>query len=250
MSHQLRWSVVSIAVALLGIAAMVTGFQNGVVGIGLIVTAAILAAWARWPWLGQMVIRSPFYRAAGTASEKNRDGRDATRESTMVELFTGRTALEEAYPILEQVRRATSIDGLWLAGRAILNIDDNNIVRTARRVILPDPKSPILDELQNWSDDIYRTLGNAIYESTERARKLGVQVRWLMQFPGFTLFLGNPDDDDGWAQLELLLPFTEPGRRPILRIERAHQPMLFERLTKAFDALWQKAKPPPEQLFT
>ncbi|MCZ6719059.1 MAG: hypothetical protein O6944_07930 [Gammaproteobacteria bacterium] len=85
----------------------------------------------------------------------------------------------------------------------------------------------------------------AIEESTKRARKLDLDVKWLVEFPNFTLLIGNPMGTDAWAHLEIVLPFTESGHRPILRIERSHNQPVFDRLTKMYDALWDQAEPPP-----
>lgn len=50
---------------------------------------------------------------------------------------------------------------------------------------------------------------------------------------------------DAWAHLEIVLPFTESGHRPILRIERSHNQPVFDRLTKMYDVLRDQAEPPP-----
>ncbi len=159
-------------------------------------------------------------------------------------LFAGHMALEAAYPIHDQMRRVRHIDGLWLAGRAVFQLDDAAIRGTVRRIILPTPDSPLLQEMSRWTGIPYGAADLAIQESTDRVKRLGVEVRWLHEFPGFTLLLADSGDEAGYAHVETLLPHTDPGNRPIQRIERTSEPMVFDRFVKMFDALWERAVEP------
>lgn len=162
-------------------------------------------------------------------------------------LFAGHMALEVAYPIHDQIRRARHVDGLWLSGRAVFQLDDTAIRGTVRRIILPTPDSPLLREMSRWTGIPYGAADLAIQESTDRAIRLDVEVRWLREFPGFTLLLADSGDENGYAHVEILLPFTQPGHRPIQRIERRDAQVIFERLVKMFDRLWEKAVNPAQQ---
>lgn len=167
---------------------------------------------------------------------------ESTNEQAM--FFPGHMDLESAHPIATQIQQARHVDGIWLAGEAVFQLDDAAIRGTVRRVILPAPDSPLLQEISRWTTIPYGAADLGVQQSTERAVRLGVEVKWLRDFPGLTLLLADPGDESGYAHLETLLPYTDPGYRPIQRIERARESVVFDRVVNMFDRLWERAESP------
>lgn len=172
---------------------------------------------------------------------------ESTNEQAM---FPGHMDLESAHPIAEQIQQARHVDGIWLTGQVVFQLDDAAIRGTVRRVILPAPDSPLLQEISRWTTIPYGTADLEVQKSTERAVRLGVEVKWLRDFPGLTLLLADPGDESGYAHLETLLPYTDPGYRPIQRIERTRESVVFDRVVKMFDRLWERAESPTPRTAT
>lgn len=202
-----------------------TGFVNPAVAWGLVVLGAMGLSWFWWPALQDRVVG--------------------------IGLYGNRAALDKAHPIHRQIQQAITIDGIWLSGRAIFqsNVERSVVAKKVRRVILPSNKNETLRPLARLTGESDESLEEDLFWTTRYCRENEIEVRWLEEFPAFTVLLANIDGANGWVHIESLLPHTEANQRPVLRVTRKRHGKVVEIWRAIFSRLWSDAKPPPEALF-
>jgi hypothetical protein len=82
------------------------------------------------------------------------------------------------------------------------------------------------------------TIGHA----TERAKALGVEVRWH-KMPNANVLICDPDAG-GHVRFELVLPFVPADARPSVRVEHREEPAVVAAAIAMFDKLWADAEVP------
>ena len=209
--------MVAVLIGALSVGLPATGFLGPTVGWVLSIVGAwglvALGVWFFWPSFQRLL--------AGSV------------------VFANREELDKAFPIRRQVEQATTIDGLWVTGRTILGLDDELLIGTIRHVILPSLDRELvvrLAQLSRTSDD---TVGSDIRYATRRASALAKEVRWLKDFPGFTLLLVDADSKGAYAHLGVLLPDALPEDRIVFRVVRRRDREAFERLKQLFEDVWR-----------
>lgn len=145
--------------------------------------------------------------------------------------------------IIDRVTNSKEVWCAWHTGRvASTQISSFFSLKIKYRLLLMDPQCQALIELTkvlttdtvvNMKADI-NTLTQAIGENNS--------IQWKY-FDGpimNSIIIGNPNDEDGWANVEPHIPLQDVGLRPSFIIEKKTSPTLFKTLVNSHEAMWQK----------
>lgn len=152
-------------------------------------------------------------------------------------MYPNRRILEREAPLGDRLHTAATIDALWLhGGKAINEVPD---LSTIQRLLLPDPGSSVATYLQiAMPDGASRSLADAIKETTRRAASMNISVRWLKEFPGYTLLIGDGRSENSWCQIELAIPTQHGANDPTFEITKKKHPETIDSFIQAFNKLW------------
>ena len=110
------------------------------------------------------------------------------------------------------------------------------------RLVITDPDCQALQEVGKIGNLRAAEMAPGIRALTSDAKKAGAVVSWFDGFIANSMVIANPDGPDGWARLEVLVPFGDPASRPSIVVEASRHPELFERLKTTFRKLEAAAK--------
>lgn len=148
--------------------------------------------------------------------------------------YPNRDTLEKESPLGEKMRKSERMYALWLTGtKAIVEIPSVNKVE---RLLLPDPKSKSLAYFQSAMED-KRDLGREIRESSRLARDKNITVRWLKEFLGYSITIGNPRSDNAWVQIEIAFPALHGGNHPSFEFRKPKHAETIDSVIKMFDTM-------------
>ena len=150
---------------------------------------------------------------------------------------------EGLYDIIDRVIKSKEVWHAWHTGRvASTQISTFFSSNRKYRVLLMDPECLALDELAKVVVTDTATNMKADIESLTKALDNINIIEWNY-FPGpmmNSVTIGNPNDEDGWANVEPHIPLQDVGLRPNFTIEKKTSPILFNTLVKSYEAMWQK----------
>lgn len=150
-------------------------------------------------------------------------------------LYPDRAVLDRESPLAEKIRATETIYAIWFTGtKAIAEIPE--VVRV-ERLLLTNPNSRSLKYYQVAMDED-RNIGKEIQDTTRRAIAKGIEVRWLHEFLGYTLMIGNPRGSNPWAQLEIAFPIVHGGTHPTLEFRDSKHKETISKMIEVFDSLW------------
>lgn len=113
------------------------------------------------------------------------------------------------------------------------------------RVVLTHPEDSSLLSVQKiGGGKSAESLAMDIRELTFELRRLGKEVRWFRGSIGNSLLVVEPDADDAWARIEVIVPFGPAAERPGIRASRKKAPEVYGRFKAAFTALWDASEVP------
>ena len=164
---------------------------------------------------------------------------------TGLEFFPTRAILDRARDYDELLARAEKIDAAYTTGQVLTDFDIANI-RHIRRLILPDPRS---ESLVSYAISIGNSpdLQRQIIRATQDVREnYGIDVRWYPGMYHASFNIGDADKNNGWAHVELTLPFSKPNRRPSFTISKAKSEETVAGLAHVFEEMWKASQPPDE----
>jgi hypothetical protein len=142
-------------------------------------------------------------------------------ERSSVRNFHSRDELEKAFPLREQLKEGNAIHAFWTAGQGIVEYHAEELqTGVVKNVVLPRPDLSALQHLTNsiQTGKAYALPGQ-IRANTELFKDFGAKVFWHDEFLGLSGHIGNPGREDGWVIAEFALPFENPTRREIMRIQ-------------------------------
>lgn len=178
----------------------------------------ILAATAALLWADKLIRREP------------------NPIDTDLEFFATIDDLRTKHPLPEIFKPGNEIHAYFLSGEGVFG-ENRKYMKCVKRLILPSPDAPSLDRFitRPGSAD-FRT---QISRSRDMARENDSKsVRLYKDFTGASLLFCNPDKQDGWVQVGIVIPETEPAERQHYRLYKAKQEKAFLSLYKTFDRLW------------
>jgi len=149
--------------------------------------------------------------------------------------YPDRETLDRESPLAEKIRTTERIYAIWFTGtKSIQEIPD---VHHVERLLMPNPNSSYLKYYQSAMDE-ERNLAEEIISNTKRAQNRGIKVRWLKEFLGYTLMIGNPRSHNSWAQIEIALPIIHGGIHPTFEFRKPKHEPTIKSLVEVFDGLW------------
>jgi hypothetical protein len=177
-------------------------------------------------WVAEMF---PSRRSDGENSKAPR--------SLAPDFFVDRTVLDRESPVADKMKKAERLYAMWLTGTKM--IQEIKEVSKVDRLLLPDPNSNSLAFFQSaLSPEDRRNIAAEIRQSTAQARLKRIQVRWLKEFSGYSLTIGNPQSADTWVQIEMALPVLHGSRRSSFEFKRPQHAAPIDDIMEMFDRLW------------
>ena len=162
---------------------------------------------------------------------------------SMVEFFANRTALDVRLPLREIFKEGNRISGYFLSGEGIFSSDKNRLNYT-KRLILPKPTGSYVGRLHAIFPQDYLNAPRQIKITTKLAKERGIDIRWFDDFVGMGILFCNPEESNGWAQIEFSIPFIEAGEKQAIRIEKADHPGPYAKIYEAFNKMWDDSRKP------
>lgn len=156
-----------------------------------------------------------------------------------IEFFPNRDALVRAHGTLgSRLRSASSSSGLWVVGQKFFGAREN--VGVLKRLLLPHPNGEAIKYYAKVSQ--HQEVTRYIREWTGHALKSGTKVRWYQPFVFSSIVLVDTDKPEGWAHIEIVLPYSEPERRPSFTVFRRRSEETVAEFQRIFDELWDNAE--------
>ena len=150
--------------------------------------------------------------------------------------FPDRKVLDRESPLADKMERTVRIDAIWLTGiKSIVEIES---VSNVDRLLLPDPGSNSLKYFQSTLDDVH-DLSGEIRRASKQAKTKGIKVRWLSEFVGYSLTIGNPKSKNAWVHIEMGLPVLHGSRHPSFEFRKPKHASTVDDIIKMFDSLWE-----------
>jgi hypothetical protein len=184
-------------------------------------------------WIGWIASR-PEHTTAVPVSQSTSD------ESQPTARIWRREAMQMVYPVRGLLRSGHEYYAIWLSGRGVF--ESGADIRAVKQLILAHPESDYVSRLQGSLPGYYDLPGD-IRGTTQQARHAGVAVRWFRGFGGVSVLICDPNSTDSWAHVELILPFADPSRRPILRLENRSREYISD-LHDGFRGIWNASEDP------
>jgi hypothetical protein len=213
-----KWAP-SIAFGLAGVGFDVSGDHNQTLATICWIAAVIFLVLPAWTYLKRIRIGL------------------APLNAERVEFFGTISELRERHPIHETFKPGNEIHAYFLSGEGVF-AEHNDYIKCVKRLLLPKPDAMNLATLQTLSN-VYADCGSQIEKTRALAVMNNVPVRLFQDFIGLSLLFCNPDRQDGWVQVGLIIPGSESSERQHYRIYRNRQDKAVRSLYKAFNVLWE-----------
>ena len=166
-----------------------------------------------------------------------------------IEFYPKRRILDKKSTLQENLNGVKTAYAFSVRGDKIIN-GLSHPERHFKKLLLPHPESRSLRNLQDttnrpgvFSDSIRSVSHTALNEKN-------IETRWYSEFVGYSLLIAEPYNDNGFVQIEWVLPYSiEHLDRPSVKIYKKQQPDAFEHFLTTFEAMWDKSKKPtPDDL--
>ena len=164
--------------------------------------------------------------------------------SPQFNFFQTRQLMEEVRGGLDRfLDGAPAFDAVLVAGRKFTEVSGKRT--KIRRAILPKPDSDSVLHYALMVKD--KSLPTLIEDTTEAFREQGTKVRWYPYLLSHAIMIGRDhrDDDDrevedgSLVQVESVLPFVKPDKRPSFTIYRATYSESISIFQRVFSEMWK-----------
>ena len=150
--------------------------------------------------------------------------------------YPNREVLDRESPLADKMQGAETIYAMWLTGiKALVEV---KAIDRIDRLLLPDPDSASLKFLQSTLEN-EPNLGREIRRASKIARKKGRKVRWLREFIGYSLMIGNPKSENAWLHIEMVLPELHGSDHPSFEFKKPKHSSTVDDVIKMFNSLWE-----------
>lgn len=227
------FGVVNEAVSNMSLASLIAFSIAGFVILLLILSVVI-------PAIASRLKVKPKSRTITTASKD-----DAVIEDGF-EFYDSRDCLSKKHPLMDVFNSSKIIWAFWFTGTRA-HAEDVIKGGKLKRLILSHPTNSSLALLGNVTSKDCKGLQDEIYAFTKEAIQERVSVRWYAGLTSSTMMLGEPGDEDGWIQVEPVIPFLLPIKSPGFRIYRCRHRKLYDDLYQAYQTLWDEGIEPTSQ---
>lgn len=179
---------------------------------------------AVWGWIAETVV----WRAISAGWRK------LTKRPIF---YPDRVVLDRESALADKMRATERMYAIWFTGtKAIQEIE---AVENVERLLLPHPESESM-KFHELALGEYRDIGEEIRRNTIKAQNKGIEVRWLKEFLGYTLTIGNQKGLDSWVHIEISLPILHGSRHPSFYFTRSKHRQTVDDVIKMFNDLWEK----------
>ncbi len=165
-----------------------------------------------------------------------------------IEFYSSRVVLNKHRELADIVKNTkTGIFVFSVRGDSVINsvpTPENYI----KKFLLPNPAS---DSFVNFEQSVKNSglFASSVKSVTKKAQEKEIPVRWYPEFVGYSLLIGDRNEDNAWVHLEFVLPCTYHLDRPSLTIRKKQQPIAFEHFARAFDEMWDKGEEPDDSTY-
>jgi len=156
-----------------------------------------------------------------------------------VEFFPTIDDLRMRHPLPETFKPGNEIHAYLLSGEGIF-AEHNDYIKSVKRLILPNPEAENVSTLQTFSSS-YLDYRSQIPAYRALAKQNHVPVRLFQSFTGVSLLFCNPDRQDGWVQVGIVIPGSESSERHHYRLYKNKHERAFLALYKTFNRLWDSS---------
>lgn len=165
-----------------------------------------------------------------------------------VQFYESREEMRRGHSLLDELNSAkTEVWASWHTAASVGasgGLGRDKAASKITRLVLIDPDvTGYLAMHANWYEG-YRAneLAAFIYSGTRRLYGEGVEaIRWF-NGPPLGLTIVDPHGENGKIRVEPWAPWLEADFQPNFVIKRKEHPLLFSKLVKAFEDLWQNSK--------
>ncbi len=139
-----------------------------------------------------------------------------------------------------EVQGAREVWCLWNAGGTARNNLVLAEVRSMKRLILASPEedNPAVSQFAHAMNEKCEFIIKTTKEVTAIAQQNKITVRWWKGLACNLMVFGNPQDDDAWVIVDIVLPFLSAEQRPQIRIWKSRFPMLYGKLLAVYSEMW------------
>jgi hypothetical protein len=145
--------------------------------------------------------------------------------------------------LAEEIGSATTVWCAWQTGSTQLASQQWKTIHPNIRMILTHPESITLEAIAKLGKMQPPLMAQSIRQLSSDVEKNGGEVRWFDGPMQSSLIIVNPESDDGWARIEVLLPFQEASLRPSILVTKKGDREFFAKLKKTFTDIWDRSSP-------
>jgi hypothetical protein len=165
---------------------------------------------------------------------------NSTANYAEVEFFPTIDSLRSKHPIPETFRAGNEIHAYFLSGEGVF-AEHNDYIKCVKRLILPNPDSENIATVNTFSST-HTDYRAQIMKYRALAKRNNIPVRLFQSFTGVSLLFCNPDRQDGWVQVGIIIPGSQSAERQHYRIYRAIHEKAVRSLYETFDLLWDASE--------
>lgn len=146
-------------------------------------------------------------------------------------------------PLSDELKDVDELWGAWHTGRVAYTKDIFGPRRVSKaKVILTHPESNQIKELEKVCGMGANALASDIKELTKALKQQNVTVKWFKGPVCNSLIIANPQKDNAWVRVEVLVPRQTVEKRPSFRIEKSTNKELFNTFYHAFEEMWRASE--------
>lgn len=154
-----------------------------------------------------------------------------------IDFFANIDELRQRHPLPETFKPGNEIHAYFLSGEGVF-AEYNDYIKCVKRLILPTPDAANLATLEALSGS-YSDYKTQIPKYRALALKNNVPVRLFQDFIGMSLLFCNPDRQDGWVQVGIIIPGSESRERQHYRLYKGKNEKAFLSLYRTYNRLWE-----------
>jgi hypothetical protein len=83
-----------------------------------------------------------------------------------------------------------------------------------------------------------------IRECTQAMIQGGIEVKWFDGPIQNSVIIADPQSDNAWIRVEIVIPMESSGKRPSFRLEKAENRELFQSFYDSFQKMWKASEIP------
>lgn len=163
----------------------------------------------------------------------------------------GGGGLSTRRPLKDTLWNADAVWALWMTGANVYSSDAYKADSLRKgRVILPTPdlNSASIAYLSKAFERKPQELVTDILALSRVLKNEGGQVKWFdHQLSPNTLTIINPNSNNGWVQVEIVMNHIDVGNRPSIIVPAISYPRFYQSIMDSYSKIWDNARVPTTQ---